>query len=135
MRGAVIRTPHERRRLNAPGGGREHFVGRWRLPEIGATLSALWWAPRAPINQGRDPRLLRPLRAGETTMSPARFPIERTVEPAPNDARLEFIFDCCEGQPPARQKRLILRARSNEIGFLDHQQAEQAMVALGLKEA
>ncbi len=65
----------------------------------------------------------------------ARFPYEQTVELVPNDPRLEFLFDVCDGLPRARQKRLILRARSPEICFLEDPEAEILIDALGLKEA
>ncbi len=65
----------------------------------------------------------------------APFPFEQTVEPVPNDARLEFLFDICDGMPRARQKRLILRARSPEVRFLADMDAEILIDVLGLKEA
>ena len=64
----------------------------------------------------------------------AKFPFEKTVERVPNDARQEFLFDCCDGLPPARQKRLILRARSPEAQFLDAADADVLIDALGLRE-
>ena len=64
----------------------------------------------------------------------AKFPFERTVERVPNDPRQEFLFDCCDGLPPARQKRLILRARSPEVQFLDDVDAEVLIDALGIRE-
>ncbi len=64
----------------------------------------------------------------------AKFPFEKTVEPVPNDPRQEFMFDCCDGLPPARQKRLILRARSSEVQFLDAADADVLIDALGLRE-
>ncbi len=63
----------------------------------------------------------------------AKFPFEQTVERVPNDPRQEFMFDCCDGLPPVRQKRLILRARSPEVGFLDDATAEILLDALGLR--
>ncbi len=65
----------------------------------------------------------------------ARFPLEQIVEPVENDPRLEFLFDVCDGLPRARQKRLILRARSPEIRFLEDPEAEILIDVLGLKEA
>ncbi len=65
----------------------------------------------------------------------AHFPFEQTVRPIPNDPRLEFLFDVCDGLPRARQKRLILRARSPEVRFLGDTDAELLIDALGLKEA
>ena len=64
----------------------------------------------------------------------AKFPFEKTVERVPNDPRHEFLFDACDGLPPARQKRLILRARSPEVQFLDAADAEVLLDALGLRE-
>ena len=65
----------------------------------------------------------------------AKFPFEKTIERVPNDPRQEFMFDCCDGLPPARQKWLILRARSPEVGFLDDAAAEILLDALGLRDA
>ncbi len=62
------------------------------------------------------------------------FPFEKTVERVPNDPRQEFLFGCCDGLPPARQKRLILRARSPEVGFIDDAAAEILLDALGLQK-
>ncbi len=64
----------------------------------------------------------------------AKFPFEKTVERVPNEPRQEFMFDCCDGLPPARQKRLILRARSPEVQFLNFATAEILLDALGLRE-
>ena len=64
----------------------------------------------------------------------AKFPFDKTVERVPNDPRQEFLFDCCDGLPPARQKRLILRARSSEVQFLDAVDADVLIDALGLRE-
>ena len=64
-----------------------------------------------------------------------RLPVARTVERVPNDPRSEFMFDVCDGLPPARQKRLILRARSPEVGFIDDATATILLDALGLREA
>jgi len=63
----------------------------------------------------------------------AKFPFEKTVERVPNDPRQEFMFDCCDGLPLARQKRLILRARSPEVQFLDAADADVLIDALGLR--
>ncbi len=65
----------------------------------------------------------------------APFPFDRTVEPVPNDPRMEFMFDCLDGLPSARQKRLILRARRPEVAFIEDQDADVLLSALGLKEA
>ncbi len=67
--------------------------------------------------------------------SVAKFPFQKTVERVPNDPQQEFMFDCCDGLPPARQKRLILRARSPEVQFLDAADAGVLIDALGLREA
>jgi hypothetical protein len=64
-----------------------------------------------------------------------RFPTERTVELVPNNPQQEFLFDCCQGLPPSRQKRLIMRARSQEVGFLGDQDTEILIDALGLRSA
>lgn len=66
--------------------------------------------------------------------APIRFPHERTVERVPNDPRFEFLADCLDGLPAARQKRLILRARSPEVAFIDDATAGVLMDALGLRE-
>ncbi len=63
------------------------------------------------------------------------FPFSKTVEAVPNDARTEFMFDVLDGLPPARQKRLILRARRPEVAFIEDQDADVLLSALGLKEA
>ncbi len=65
----------------------------------------------------------------------ARLPLKQTVGPIPNDPRLEFLFDVCDGLPRARQKRLILRARLPEVWFLGDTDAEILIDALGPKEA
>ena len=64
----------------------------------------------------------------------AKFPFQKTVERVPNDPRQEFMFDCCDRLPPARQKRLILRAHSPEVQFLDSADADVLIDALGLRE-
>ena len=64
----------------------------------------------------------------------AKFPFEKTVERVPNDPRQEFMFDVFAGLPPARQKRLILRARSPEVDFLADADAEILIDVLGLRE-
>ena len=64
----------------------------------------------------------------------AKFPFQKTIERVPNDPRQEFMFDCCDGLPPARQKRLILRACSPEVQFLDGVDAEVLIDVLGLRE-
>ncbi len=68
-----------------------------------------------------------------TVTNATKFPFEKTVERIPNDPRQEFIFDCCDGLPPARQKRLILRARSSVVQFLDTADADVLIDALGLR--
>ena len=68
-----------------------------------------------------------------TVTNATKFTFEKTVERIPNDPRQEFIFDCCDGLPPARQKRLILRARSSEVQFLDTADADVLIDALGLR--
>ena len=46
-----------------------------------------------------------------------------------------MMFDVLTGLPPARQKRLILRARDPHVGFINDSEADILMSALGLKEA
>lgn len=62
-----------------------------------------------------------------------RFPLQQTVERVPNDARLEMAFSVVEGMEPARQKRLLMQMRQDDIGWLDDQQVQLAIDALGLK--
>ena len=69
-----------------------------------------------------------------TVKKVVKFPFQKTVERVPNDPRTEFLFDCCDGLPPARQKRIILRARSPEVQFLDAADADVLIDALGLRE-
>ena len=64
-----------------------------------------------------------------------RLPVGRTIKPVGNNPRHEFIFDVCDGLPLARQKRLVMRARLPEIGFIDDHDAETLLDALGLKRA
>lgn len=61
-----------------------------------------------------------------------RLPIQ--PERVPNDARLEMAFAVVEGMEPARQKRLLMQMRQDDIGWLDDQQVQLAMDALGLKD-
>lgn len=63
------------------------------------------------------------------------FPIEETIEKVPNDPRLEFLFMCCDGQPPARAKRIILYARAPRVDIVDDSTAQIAIDALNLGEA
>ena len=53
----------------------------------------------------------------------------------PNNPVHEFVFAFCEGQPPARQKRLIMMARHPDVGAISDTDAEILIDALGLKEA
>ena len=64
-----------------------------------------------------------------------RLPVARTVERVPNDPRQEFLFDVCEGLPPARQKRLILRALDPGVGLIDDATAAILLDALGIQDA
>ena len=64
-----------------------------------------------------------------------RLPVASTVERVPNNPREEFMFDICEGLPPARQKRLILRAGYPEVNFIDQATATILLDALGIQEA
>lgn len=58
-----------------------------------------------------------------------------SVETLPNDPRHEFIFIACDGLPKARQKRLIMLARSPEVSLIDDADARVISDALGLKDA
>ena len=53
----------------------------------------------------------------------------------PNNPVHEFMFEVCEGQPPGRQKRLIMMARHPGVGAISDTDAEILIDALGLKEA
>lgn len=55
--------------------------------------------------------------------------------PLGNDARLEWLMLALDGHPAGLQKRLVMYARSTEIGFIDDQQASVLMGALGLGPA
>ena len=66
------------------------------------------------------------------TSAVTRFPFEKTLEQPTNDARQEFLFEVCDGLPPSRQKRLIVRAVMGEIGFVSSMDAEVVLDALGL---
>lgn len=61
----------------------------------------------------------------------ARVPV-RAEEPA-NDPAIEFIFLCCEGHGPARQKRIVVTARGLDI--IDDAQATTVVSALGIEAA
>lgn len=63
------------------------------------------------------------------------FPFARTVEPVPNDPRMEWMFAALEPHPPASRKRLIMQARQDHVGIIDDVQAAVLINALGLKEA
>lgn len=60
-----------------------------------------------------------------------RLPVN--PERVPNDARLELAFAVVEGMEPARAKRLLLQMQQDDIGWLDSQQVDVAIDALGLK--
>lgn len=66
-------------------------------------------------------------------LSITRLPMR--PERVPNNARMEWLFDCLQDMPPARQKRLVLMARTAEVGFLDEVDAEIVLNSLGLREA
>lgn len=57
------------------------------------------------------------------------------VERLPNHPRMEWMFSCVEGMPPARQKTLILQSRSPEVAFLDDSEVDVMLDALGIQEA
>lgn len=63
------------------------------------------------------------------------FPFARTVEPIPNDPRLEMVFELARELPPARVKRLVMEMHRPEVGFLDDQQTDIVLDALNLKSA
>ena len=65
----------------------------------------------------------------------SRFPFEKTVDRLPNDPRMDWLFSVVEGLPDARKKRLILQARSPEVGFLDDGQTDVMLDALGIRGA
>jgi hypothetical protein len=65
-------------------------------------------------------------------MSVIGFPFESTLEQPTNDPKQEFVLMCCEGQPPVRQKRLILQARHPDVGLIDASTAEILIDALNL---
>ncbi len=52
-----------------------------------------------------------------------------------NDPRQEFLFAACIGQPPARQKMLLLMARDPAVGLIDDATAEIMINALGIEAA
>jgi hypothetical protein len=54
------------------------------------------------------------------------------VEPVPNEPRIEFMYDVLEGHPPARQKRIILRAADPQVAFLTPEQATRLISSLGI---
>lgn len=58
-----------------------------------------------------------------------------SIEHIPNNPVHEFMFEVCEGQPPGRQKRLIMMARHPDVGAISDSDAEILIDALGLKEA
>ena len=58
-----------------------------------------------------------------------------SIEHIPNNPVHEFMFVVCEGQPPARQKRLIMMARHPDVGAISDSDAEILIDALGLKDA
>lgn len=57
------------------------------------------------------------------------------AEPLSNDVAEEFLFDCTEGLPPSRQKRIILRARDPQLRLIDDATASRLISALGLGPA
>ena len=63
------------------------------------------------------------------------FPIEKTVGLLPNDPKMEFLFACLDGHPNVSKKRLLMLARSPEVGFIGDQQAQILISALGLEAA
>lgn len=65
--------------------------------------------------------------AGVTNINPI-------IECPPNDPRVEFMYCVLEGLPPARQKRLIVMAALEPVGFLTIQQAHDMLGSLGLED-
>ena len=55
--------------------------------------------------------------------------------PLGNDARMEWLMLALDSRPAGLQKRLVLAARSAEVGFIDDQQASVLIGALGLGAA
>jgi hypothetical protein len=55
------------------------------------------------------------------------------AERVPNNPIHEFLFVCCDGQPAARQKRIVLMAR--EVGLIGMQDADVLIDALNLRAA
>jgi hypothetical protein len=53
----------------------------------------------------------------------------------PNDPRLEWMFTCLSRKPKAEQKRLILQARHPSVGFLNDDDVDVLISALGLEGA
>ena len=67
-------------------------------------------------------------------MSTLRFPFEETIGEASNDARMKFMYDVLDGLPPARQKRLIMRAAMEDIAFVTPLTARILLESLDLKD-
>jgi hypothetical protein len=61
------------------------------------------------------------------------FPFGKTIGAVPNDARMEWLFRALDGHLNVVKKRLILEARTPEVGFLGDQQATILISALGLE--
>ena len=62
------------------------------------------------------------------------FPFKRTIKTVPNDPRMEWLFRALDGHPNVTKKRLLLEARSPEVGFIDDRTATILIDALGLCE-
>lgn len=63
------------------------------------------------------------------------IPLPFRVARVPNNPRVEWLFDCLQDMPSARQKRLVMQARSPEVAFLDDVDAEIVLNSLGLRDA
>lgn len=57
--------------------------------------------------------------------------IDPPIAAPENDPRVEFVLDACEGQPPVRKKRLIVRAAL--AGIIEGRDAEILIDALNLR--
>lgn len=68
-------------------------------------------------------------------MGTLKFPFDQTIEPATNDARMEFMYEVVDGLPPARQKRLIVRAAMEEVNFITPLSARIMLESLNLRDA
>ncbi len=63
-----------------------------------------------------------------------RFPMEQTLEFSIQEDPREFLLLTLEGQPPARQKCILMNARLSGVfgPYMNNQDFEQIMNAYGL---